>query len=236
MGTGTCLRALSCAGLLVAGAGASAAISISFAGGSANVERIFELRNETPVTGGTSTSLFVQTVDGVSVDLVVSGGAGFGLSSGRVGFEAEFLIDASGSPATGGTFGLIGPMFGGFRFYDLDNDDTILTGFVLEGVGVIVGVGSPLQGGGKGGQPFLAGSLLGPLTAYTVGDAAPAAGIGGFAGDSAFTLTNFAEVFVEGNDPVAFASGSFSGSFIPPAGTGMLSALALGVCATRRRR
>ncbi|MBX3351988.1 MAG: hypothetical protein KF684_03565 [Phycisphaeraceae bacterium] len=232
----TCLRALSCAGLLAASAGAHAAITVSFAAGSANIERFFEIRNTSPATSGISEGLIVQTVEGVSVDLLVTNGAGLGLSSGRVGFEAEFLIDVS--PATnggGGVFGLIGPMLGGFRFYDLDNyEDTILGGFIEDGVGVIVGVSLPGPPGG--GPTFLSGSLLGPLTYYSTQDFIPIAGFDAFLGDSAFTLTNFLEAFEEGNDTVAFASGSFSGSFIPSTGTGVLSALALGVCATRRRR
>lgn len=235
---GTCLRALSCVGLLVASAGAHAAITVSFAAGSANVERFFEISNTIPVTSGATEALFIQTVEGVSVDLVVTGGAGIGLSSGRVGFEAQFIVDANPATSGGsGVFGLIGPMIGGFRFYNLDNyEDTILGGFVEEGVGVLVGVFLPPPPGGGGGQTFLSGSLLGPLTFYSTEDFIPIAGFDAFLGDSAFTLTNFLDVFEEGSDTVAFASGSFSGSFIPSTGTGVLSALALGVCAARRRR
>ena len=232
----TSLRALSCAGLLAAGAGAHAAITVSFAAGSANVERFFEISNTTPfTTGGGGDGLLIRTVDDVTVDLVVTGGSGLGLSSGTVGFEAEFFIDlgASGNGGGGGVFGLIGPMFGGFRFYNTENyEDTILGGFVDEGVGVIVGFFNPVAGG----QAFLSGSLLGPLTHYTTQDFIPIAGFNGFLGDSAFTLTNFLNVFDEGADTVAFASGSFSGSFIPSTGTGVLSLAAFGVVAGRRRR
>lgn len=230
----TSLRALSCAGLLAASAGAHAAITVSFAAGSANVERFFEISNTTPFTTG-SDGLLIRTLGDVTVDLVVTNGDGLGLSSGTVGFEAEFFIETveSSSGGGGGVFGILGPMFGGFRFYNTENyEDTILGGFIDEGVGVIVGFFNPIGGG----QTFLSGSLLGPLTYYSTQDFIPIAGLQGFLGDSAFTLTNFQDVSNEGGDTVAYASGSFSGSFIPSTGTGVLSALALGIGAARRRR
>lgn len=245
------MRALVGAAALALGAGSHAAISVSFAAGSASTSQIFEVRQAFgPVNGGNNV-ITVSTVENVEVDLIVNP-SGPDLFTQRAGFEAMFYVDAGGfGPANGGgvPFAFGGELNGSFRFYDMNNpSDTLLLGFVSNGLGFFVASDFP-TGGVDGGQPpigFIAGSLVGPGTSYFLNDPVNGSSLGfpggGLMGDSAFTLTNFQEVFNEGNggqgpgDLVARATGSFSGTLIPSTGTGVLSALALGVVATRRRR
>jgi hypothetical protein len=239
------MRALAGATALALAAGSHAAISVSFASGSANVSHIFEIRQEINPRGGPGV-ITVQTVDNVEVDLIVNP-SGPDLFTQRAGFEAMFYVDASGGPSTGGPFAFGGDLNGSFRFYDASNpSDTLLLGFVSSGLGFFVASDFP-TGGGEGGEPpfgFLAGSLVGPGTSYFLNDPVNGSSLGfpggGLMGDSAFTLTNFEEFFEADNggngQPFARATGSFSGTLIPSTGTGVLSALALGVVATRRRR
>lgn len=229
-----CMRVLTGAAALAVAASSQGAISVSFASDSANVERFFELTSEGGPLLGAGSAVTIRTVDNVELDLLVSGsGSELGLTSQRVGFEAEFLFTNNSGEGInpGQPFGFAGDLAGAFRFFSLDDPtDTLLAGVVGNGVGFFAGMGSIF--GGAAPQ-FLAGSLLGPMTSYSTGDDD---GPAGMIGDSAFTITNFAELFTEGV-PTARASGSFSGTFvIPSTGTGVLSALALGVCAARRRR
>lgn len=233
------MRAFAGAAALVLAAGSQAAISVSFAAGSANVSQIFEIGQE-PGPRGVGI-ITVQTVDDVEVDLIVNP-SGPDLFTQRVGFEAMFYIEEGVNGETGGPFAFGGELNGSFRFYDVDDtSDTILVGFVSEGLGIFVASGVPPIGGG---DPFgfIAGSLVGPGTSYFLTDPVNGSALGfpggGLMGDSAFTLTNFEELFgpENGDGPSARATGSFSGTLIPSTGTGVLSALALGVVATRRRR
>jgi hypothetical protein len=242
------MRALAGAAALALAAGSHAAISVSFASGSANVSQIFEVRQEFGPANGGNNVITVSTVENVEVDLIVNP-SGPDLFTQRAGFEAMFYIDAGGfGPANGGggPFAFGGELNGSFRFYDAnDPSETLLLGFVSNGLGFFVASGVPPIGGG---DPFgfIAGSLVGPGTSYFLNDPINGSSLGfpggGLMGDSAFTLTNFEQIFDEDNggqgpgDLVARATGSFSGTLIPSTGTGVLSALALGVVATRRRR
>lgn len=231
-----CMRVLTgAAALAVAASSSLGAISVSFASDSANVERFFELTSDAGPLLGAGSPVSIRTVENVEVDLLVSSaGADLGLTSQRVGFEAEFMFTNSSGEGInpGQPFGFAGELDGAFRFFSLGNpSDILLEGVVGNGVGFFAGLGSIF--GGASPQ-FLAGSLLGPMTEYSAG--MEGSDPTGMIGDSAFTITNFAELFSEGV-PTARASGSFSGTFvIPSTGTGVLSALALGFGASRRRR
>lgn len=234
-------RALAGAAALALAAGSHAAISVSFASGSANQERIFELTQGTTPRG--FDVITVETVENVEVDLIVNMGGGTnGLFTQRAGFEAMFYIDQDFDEANGGgPFAIGGDLNGYFRFYDPnDIDDTLLVGFVDSGLGIFVLADAPANGTDFG---FIAGSLVGPGTSYFLDDPEFGSALGfpggGIMGDSAFTLTNFAEMddmVPLGDQPFAMATGSFSGTLIPSTGSGVLSALAMGVVAIRRRR
>lgn len=235
-------RVLAGAAALAFAAGSQAAISVSFAAGSANVSHIFELSQEQAPRG--AGPLMIQTVDNVEVDLVVNP-SGPELFTQRAGFEAMFYIEPGPNGETGGPSVFGGDLNGSFRFYSLDNpSETILVGFVSNGFGLLVSAGVPAGGNGEPPLGFIAGSLVGPGTSYFLNDPVNGSSLGfpggGLMGDSAFTLTNFEELFGGDNGgsggPTARATGSFSGTLIPSTGTGVLSALALGVVATRRRR
>ncbi len=233
------MRALAGAAALAFAAGSQAAISVSFAAGSANVSQIFEIGQESGPRG--TGVITVQTVSDVEVDLIVNP-SGPDLFTQRAGFEAMFYIEEGANSETGGPFAFGGELNGGFRFYSAGNpSETILVGFVSNGLGFFVANGLPPAGGG---DPFgfLAGSLVGPGTSYFLTDPVNGSSLGfpggGLMGDAAFTLTNFTELLGDqtGGNVVARATGSFSGTLVPSTGTGVLSALALGVVASRRRR
>jgi hypothetical protein len=233
-------RILAGAGALALAAGSQAAISVSFAAGSANVERIFEISQSTPPVGGGATSLItIEAVDGVEVDLVVNMGGDVGLVTQRAGFEAMFTLDMGVNNGSTGVFA--GQYDGTFRFFDPNNPSiTLLVGFVGDGVGVFAT--SAIPAGGIDGPEFIAGSLIGPGTSYFLNDPVNNSALGfpggGAMGDSVFTLTNFTDLDVAGSPggPVAQATGSFSGTIIPSTGTGVLAALGMGFAAARRRR
>jgi hypothetical protein len=234
-------RILAGAAALAVAAGSQAAISVSFAAGTANVERIFEISEAAPDFGGGSTSLItIAALDGVEVDLVVNMGGDVGLVTQRAGFEAMFYLETGVANGSTGVFG--GPLNGGFRFFDPNNEsDTLLVGFVGNGVGFFALSGPPAANGGEG-PGFIAGSLLGPNTSYFLDDPVNGSALGfpggGVMGDSAFTLTNFETLVAAGTagGPVARATGSFSGTLIPSTGTGVLAGLGMGFAAARRRR
>ncbi len=233
-------RILAGAGALALAAGSQAAISVSFAAGTANVERIFEITQSAPPFGGASASvLTIGTVDGVELDLVVNMGGEVGLVTQRAGFEALFYMDTGANNGGAGSFG--GEFNGSFRFFDPNNpSDTLLVGFVGDGFGFFALAGVPA--GGTVGPGFIAGSLVGPDTSYFLNDPVNGSALGfpggGAMGDAAFTLTNFVNLDNAGSagDPVAQATGSFSGTIIPSTGTGVLAALGMGFAAARRRR
>ncbi len=236
-------RMLAGAGALAVAAGSQAAVSVSFAAGSANVERIFEMSQTAPPFGGAPNSfLTIATVDGVEVDLVVNMGGEVGLVTQRAGFEAMFYVEQDITTGGAGVFG--GDFEGSFRFFDPNNpNDTLLVGFVGDGFGVFATSSSPAGGNGGAGPGFIAGSLIGPATSYFMDDPINGSALGfpggGVIGDSAFTLTNFLAFDTAGSagQPVAAATGSFSGTFvIPSTGTGVLAGLGMGFAAARRRR
>lgn len=234
-------RILAGAGALAMAAGSQAAISVSFAAGTANVERIFELsQSSLPVGGGAGSLITIETVAGVEVDLVVNMGGSVGLVTQRAGFEAFFTLDMNVTTGGVGVFG--GEFDGTFRFYDPNNHAmTLLVGFVGDGAGVFVTTGTP-AGGEPGGIGYIAGSLIGPNTSYFLNDPRNLSPLGfpggGAMGDSVFTLTNFLQFDIAGggDGPFAHATGSFSGTIVPSTGTGVLAGLGLGFAAARRRR
>lgn len=235
-------RALAGAAALAFAAGSQAAVSASFAAGSANVERLFEItdNNFAPANNGGGQQLVITVVEGAQVDLVVNMGQDLGLVSRRAGFEGMFYADL-GSPVGNGVGPVLaGDLNGGFRFFNPDNyDETLLAGFVSDGISVFVlDFGLP-----RGGPPeqFIAGSLIDATASYFLNDPFNPSPLGfpggGLMGDFAMTLTNFVVTGPRGDgSPFASATGSFSGTFIPSTGTGVLSALAFGVVAGRRRR
>lgn len=232
-------RSLAGVAALALAAGAQAAISASFAAGSANVERLFEIHDATVFGAelGATTPLAFRVVEGAEVDLIFNMGQELGLMTQRAGFEGMFFVDFD---VVGTGIGpAIGFLNGSFRFFNPEKPaQTLLTGFVSDGIGFLV------VDFGEGDNSFIAGSLVDPTASYFVNDPINPSLLGfpggGMIGDFALTLTNFIQFEDDElgfGDPIGAATGSFSASFVVPStGTGVLSAVAFGVIAGRRRR